>query len=76
MDGYEVARRLRDLPETRDMALVALTGWGGEDVEGDALAAGFDRHLAKPAGSKKIKDLLDAYLPTEPDRQETSGETT
>jgi PAS domain S-box-containing protein len=76
MDGYEVARRLRDLPETRDMALVALTGWGGEDLAVDALAAGFDRHLEKPAGSKKIKDLLDAYLPIEPDRQENSGETT
>ncbi len=28
MDGYEVARRLRADEATRDLVLVALTGWG------------------------------------------------
>jgi CheY-like chemotaxis protein len=46
MDGYELARRLRELPELRPLRLVALTGYG--DSGERALAQTFDAHLVKP----------------------------
>jgi len=48
MDGYEVARRLRAQARTRDIQLVALTGYGQSEDEDAAYAAGFDLHVTKP----------------------------
>lgn len=48
LDGYEVAARLRQDPATAGARLVALTGYGHEEVRQRALAAGFDAHFAKP----------------------------
>jgi signal transduction histidine kinase len=49
VDGYEVARRLRRQPGTRDALLVALTGYGQKGDQALAMEAGFDCHLVKPA---------------------------
>jgi len=55
MDGYEVARRLR---ETRaDLRIVALTGFGHADARRRTAEAGFDRHLLK---GSDLDDLLAA----------------
>lgn len=63
MDGYELARRLRALPETRRSVLVALTGYGQPQDKERAMKAGFDHHLAKPARPGDILSLLpDAQL--------------
>lgn len=60
MDGHEVARRLRQMPETRDAALIALTGYGQpKDIESSRLS-GFDRHLVKPVEFTAINALLAA----------------
>ena len=48
MDGYEVARHIRQQPWGRDMVLVAITGWGQDEDRLRAEAAGFDHHRAKP----------------------------
>jgi CheY-like chemotaxis protein len=48
MTGYEVAARMRRLPELAGVKLVALTGYGQEKDKQDAKAAGFDHHLVKP----------------------------
>jgi integral membrane sensor domain MASE1/CheY-like chemotaxis protein len=59
MDGLEVARRLRDIPEFRDtLLLVALTGYGSEDDRAATLAAGFDRHLTKPVSRETLAQAL------------------
>ncbi|WP_424363619.1 PAS domain S-box protein [Methylocystis parvus] len=58
MDGYETARRIRALPEGAGVQLVALTGWGQEQVNDRARAAGFDRQLTKPAGFEALQELL------------------
>ena len=58
MDGYEVARRIRnDFPDRR-AALVALTGWGQEEDRRRARDAGFDHHLIKPADVETLQVLL------------------
>jgi CheY-like chemotaxis protein len=59
LDGYEVARRLRQLPGTRDALIWALTGHGGEEDRQRALAAGCDRHLVKPFPPEVLKEMLE-----------------
>jgi len=49
LDGYQVARQLRRAPDTRDALLLALTGYGQQQDEAAATAAGFNRHFIKPA---------------------------
>jgi CheY-like chemotaxis protein len=58
MDGYELARRFREQPGYRDVVLVALTGYGVEEGRSAARAAGFDRHLVKPAEIEALEALL------------------
>jgi PAS domain S-box-containing protein len=58
MNGYEVARRIRER-EGRQPMLVALTGYGREEDRADAFEAGFDRHLVKPASLDDLKSLFD-----------------
>ena len=58
IDGYEVAKRLRLLPETQDAILIALTGYGrAEDLERSQLA-GFNHHLLKPVSLGTLSALL------------------
>ncbi len=57
IDGYEVARRLRDNESTQHIKLIALTGYGLADDQRRVLEAGFDLHLVKPVD---INNLLDA----------------
>ena len=56
-DGFEAARRLRELlgPSTR---LIALTGFGRQEDREATAAAGFDMHLTKPVGAETILALL------------------
>jgi two-component system CheB/CheR fusion protein len=58
MDGHEVARRLRVLPEFNGGLIVALTGWGQESDRRRSDDAGIDYHLVKPANPETIVDLL------------------
>jgi len=46
MDGYETARRIRELPEGRSLFLVALSGWRADQAR--ATEAGFNWHFVKP----------------------------
>ncbi|MEO8038561.1 MAG: ATP-binding protein [Betaproteobacteria bacterium] len=63
MDGYQVARRLRESPPTRDAILVAVTGWGQEKDRQRAKEAGFDQHLVKPVEFSTIQQLFKALAP-------------
>ena len=58
MNGYEVARALRQMPSSAGAVLIALTGWGAENDRSQSSAAGFDHHLTKPANLHAIGDLL------------------
>ena len=60
MSGYDVARRLRAMPEARDVRLVAITGYGTEADREQTRAAGFDVHLAKPVDPHAVEALLTA----------------
>ena len=58
MNGYEAARQFRATPQLKDVFLIALTGWGGEDDRRQSREAGFDAHLTKPVESAVIDALL------------------
>jgi|GEM_PF-209352 len=63
MDGYEVARWLRQQPGLENVVLAALTGWGQQEDRRRTSAAGFDYHLVKPPEPKAIEEVL-AFLST------------
>ncbi|HET6603056.1 MAG TPA: response regulator [Xanthomonadaceae bacterium] len=54
LNGYDLTRRLRQLPSCRDAVIVALTGWGQEEDRRQSREAGFDHHLVKPADVAEI----------------------
>ncbi len=63
LDGYEVAKRIRQQPWGQRITLVALTGWGQDSDRRRSREAGFDSHLVKPLDLETLTDLL-ARLPT------------
>jgi CheY-like chemotaxis protein len=60
IDGYEVARRLRQRPYGEDLVLVALTGWAGKDIRSKAAEAGFDYHLVKPVNWEELERIVES----------------
>ena len=59
MDGYEACRRIREQPWSRDMTIVAVTGWGQKDDRRRTQEAGFDHHVVKPVDPATLVSLLD-----------------
>jgi PAS domain S-box-containing protein len=58
LNGYEVARRMREMPALQHLSLIALTGWGQEQDRRRSREAGFDHHLVKPADLGELKRLV------------------
>jgi PAS domain S-box-containing protein len=58
LSGYDVARRMRAMPETCDAVLIALTGWGQDSDRRASREAGFDHHLVKPADLGELQHLV------------------
>ena len=58
LDGYALARAVREEPDLESTLLVALTGYGTEDVAGRMREAGFHGHLMKPVELQAIERVL------------------
>jgi PAS domain S-box-containing protein len=58
LDGYEVAKRMRQQPVLQSVVLVAMTGYGKESDRKRAQEAGFDHHLVKPAKLEQLRQIL------------------
>jgi len=58
ISGIDVARQLRQRPETAHVHLVALTGWGQAEDRTRTREAGFDHHLTKPTDPRALEQLL------------------
>jgi signal transduction histidine kinase len=63
MNGYEVAKRIRQQCRGRRMVLVAMTGWGQEEDKRHATEAGYDFHLVKPVELSDLRRLLSSLAP-------------
>jgi PAS domain S-box-containing protein len=58
MDGYEVARRMRQQPGLENVVLAAVTGWGQQEDRRRTSEAGFNHHLVKPAQLSAVENVL------------------
>jgi len=64
MNGYDVARRIRQQPWGHDVTLIALTGWGKDEDRRLSQEAGFNFHLVKPVDLAALEDLLNSVQTT------------
>jgi CheY-like chemotaxis protein/nitrogen-specific signal transduction histidine kinase len=62
LDGYEVARRLREWPEMQNAVLIALTGYGRAEDHRLSEQAGFDHHLTKPVDPYTVETLINSLV--------------
>jgi signal transduction histidine kinase/ActR/RegA family two-component response regulator len=58
IDGNELARQLRSMPQTAGATLIAVTGYGQDHDRQRSIAAGFDYFFVKPVNSQKLMELL------------------
>jgi signal transduction histidine kinase len=63
ISGYELARKLRDRPETASTVLVAISGWAQQRDRERSVAAGFALHLVKPVEMKSVEAAIEALVP-------------
>lgn len=64
IDGYETARRIRQLPGGDSLFVAALSGWGQPEDFKRSAEAGFDRHFVKPIKISELENLFASELPT------------
>jgi signal transduction histidine kinase/ActR/RegA family two-component response regulator len=62
LNGFDAARRIRQLPNDQDIVLIALTGWGQEEDRRRSRDAGFDDHLVKPVDPNHLERVLMALV--------------
>ena len=66
VNGYDLAKQIRQRPWAKDTVLVALTGWGQAQHRRRSVEAGFNHHLTKPVEFDVLQQILaaaDACLP-------------
>jgi CheY-like chemotaxis protein len=59
MDGFEVARRMRNDPALKDVFVVALTGYGQDEDRRQSQKSGFNAHLVKPVLLDHLRGVLE-----------------
>jgi CheY-like chemotaxis protein len=62
MDGFELTRRLKGDPSTRDIIIVALTAYAMKGDEQRARESGCDGYVAKPVDTRALGDQIAAFL--------------
>lgn len=73
INGYVVARRLRDMPGMHHVHIAALTGWGQDEDRRKAREAGCDYHLTKPLAPAALEELLATIAQDPPARRSEAG---
>jgi PAS domain S-box-containing protein len=58
MNGYDVARKVREQPWGEKMVLVAITGWGQDKDREKSREAGFNHHMVKPIDHAALTRIL------------------
>jgi PAS domain S-box-containing protein len=62
INGYEVAKRLREIPCQSPPLIAAVTGWGSEGDKRSSAEAGCDAHLTKPIDLSDAESLINRQL--------------
>ena len=66
MDGYQVARRMKSMPELKDIPIVALTSYAMAGDRERILAAGCDGYIEKPINPETFMAEIERHLPARP----------
>ena len=66
MTGYDVARRMRELPDCSNLPILALTGYGQLKDKDKTQQLGFSAHLVKPVEADDLILTLDTLLAGKP----------
>jgi CheY-like chemotaxis protein len=64
MDGWELTRKLKADPATREIPVIAITAYGKTGDEKKAKQAGFVEFLAKPVSTRDLPDIVRRHLST------------
>jgi signal transduction histidine kinase/ActR/RegA family two-component response regulator len=64
MDGYQVARRMREETLHSKLTIIALSGYGQTEDHSQSMQAGCDAHLVKPVHPNLLRSMLGAEIPT------------
>ena len=67
MDGLELTRRLRKMPELKTMGIVALTAYAMQSDEANAREAGCDGYITKPIDTRTFAASIRPFLKEQPD---------
>jgi CheY-like chemotaxis protein len=59
MNGYELCKKLRELPGYRTIPMVAVTGYSMFDDRERSLRSGFTAHMTKPIEPRALLDLIE-----------------
>jgi len=60
LNGYDVCRRIRQVPGGDNITIIAQTGWGQTEDRVRTLEAGFDHHLVKPVDPNLLANVLNS----------------
>ncbi|UCE32333.1 MAG: response regulator [Burkholderiales bacterium] len=63
VDGWEATRRLKAMPETRDIPVIALSAHAMAGDREKALAAGCDDYDTKPVDFRRLRGKIEALVP-------------
>ena len=63
MDGYQVARRMREEAPESNLTIIALSGYGQAEDHSQSMQAGCDAHLVKPVHPNVLRSMLGAETP-------------
>jgi CheY-like chemotaxis protein len=73
MDGLDLTRRLKNDPATKDIIIVAITGYTFKSAERAAFDAGCDGFITKPVDTRSLAGLLGEYLNGRPKASVTAA---
>jgi len=62
MDGYEAARRIRSIPEMKEVPIIAVTSYALAGDDAKALAAGCNAYVTKPFSPRALLAKVREYL--------------
>jgi two-component system, cell cycle response regulator DivK len=58
VDGLAATRRIRELPDLRNVPIIAVSAHDSADFHAEALAAGCDAYITKPIDFTELEDLI------------------